>query len=105
MNFSFKLDNDVLVVSLVGRLDTDASMSFEKELAVISQENPHGSLVFDASELEYIASSGLRTMLKMAKTEKNFKIRRLSGLSKTNVPNVLKLKQIPMTVDKNTATA
>ena len=74
MNFSFKLDNDVLVVSLVGRLDTDASMSFEKELAVISQENLHGSLVFDASELEYIASSGLRTMLKMAKTEKNFKI-------------------------------
>ena len=74
MNFSFKLDNDVLVVSLVGRLDTDASMSFEKELAVISKENPHGSLVFDASELEYIASSGLRTMLKMAKTEKNFKI-------------------------------
>ena len=74
MNFSFKLDNDVLVVSLVGRLDTDASMSFEKELAVISQENPHTSLVFDASELEYIASSGLRTMLKMAKTEKNFKI-------------------------------
>lgn len=74
MNFSFKLDNDVLVVSLVGRLDTDASMSFEKELAVISKENPHTSLVFDASELEYIASSGLRTMLKMAKTEKNFKI-------------------------------
>ena len=74
MNFSFKLDNDVLVVSLIGRLDTDASMSFEKELAVISKENPHGSLVFDASELEYIASSGLRTMLKMAKTEKNFKI-------------------------------
>ena len=74
MNFSFKLDNDVLVVSLVGRLDTDASMSFEKELAVISKENLHGSLVFDASELEYIASSGLRTMLKMAKTEKNFKI-------------------------------
>ena len=52
MNFSFKLDNDVLVVSLGGRLDTDASMSFEKELAVISKEIPHGSLVFDASELE-----------------------------------------------------
>ena len=51
MNFSFKLDNDVLVVSLVGRLDTDASMSFENELAVISQDNPHSSLVFDASEL------------------------------------------------------
>ena len=74
MNFCFKLFNDVLIVSLVGRLDTDASMSFENEFAVITKENPHSSLVFDASELEYIASSGLRTMFKMAKTEKNFKI-------------------------------
>ena len=52
MNFCFKLVNDVLIVSLVGRLDTDASMSFENEFAVITKENPHSSLVFDASELD-----------------------------------------------------
>ena len=79
MDYSYKLDNDVLLVSLKGRLDTEASVKFEAELAEICKENAHGSLVFDASELEYIASSGLRIMLKMVKTEKNFKIENVSA--------------------------
>ena len=74
MNYSYKLDNDVLVVSLEGRLDTGASVKFEAELTKICKENPHGSLVIDASELSYIASSGLRIVLKLVKTEKNFKL-------------------------------
>ena len=74
MNYSYKLDNDVLLVSLQGRLDTEASAKFETELAEISKENPHGSLVIDASNLEYIASSGLRIILKLVKTEKDFKL-------------------------------
>ena len=74
MNYSFKVNNDVLVVSLQGRLDTEAAAKFEMEFAEISKENPHGSLVVDASELEYVASSGLRIILKMVKTEKNFKL-------------------------------
>ena len=74
MNYSYKLDNDVLVVLLEGRFDTDASTKFELEFAEISKENPHGSLVINASELSYIASSGLRIMLKLVKTEKNFRL-------------------------------
>ena len=74
MNCSFKLDNDVLVVSLEGRLDTEASANFESELTEISKANPHRSMVIDASELSYIASSGLRIMLKLVKTENNFKL-------------------------------
>ena len=78
MNYNFKLENDVLLVSLDGRLDTEAAVAFETELAVKSKENPHGSMTVDASNLEYIASSGLRIILKMAKTEKNFKIENLA---------------------------
>ena len=74
MNYSYKLNNDILVVSLDGRLDTEASAKFETELTEISKENPHGSLVIDASNLEYIASSGLRIILKLVKTEKDFKL-------------------------------
>ena len=62
------MENDVLTFSFVGRLDTEASVKFEADYAVIVKENPHTSLVVDASELEYIASSGLRTVLKMAKS-------------------------------------
>ena len=74
MDYSFKVNNDVLVVSLQGRLDTEASAKFETEFAEISKENPHGCLVMDASELNYIASSGLRIMLKLVKTEMNFRL-------------------------------
>ena len=79
MNYSFKLENDVLLVSLAGRLDTEASVAFETELAAKCKENPHGSVVFDASGLDYIASSGLRIILKMAKTEKNFRVENVSA--------------------------
>ena len=78
MNYSYKLENDVLIVSLQGRLDTEASAKFEPEFTVINNENPHTSLVVDASELEYIASSGLRIILKMVKTEKNFRLENVS---------------------------
>ena len=78
MNFNYKLENDVLTFSLQGRLDTEASVKFEAEYAVITKENPHTTLVVDASELEYIASSGLRTVLKMAKSGKTFRIESVS---------------------------
>ena len=79
MNFNYKLDNDVLFVSLEGRLDTEAAVKFEAELAEVCKANAHGALTIDAAELEYVASSGLRTILKLAKTEKNFKIVNVSS--------------------------
>lgn len=78
MNYNYKLEKDALLVSLEGRFDTDASLKFDTEFTEICKENPHSSLVLDASELEYIASSGLRTILKMAKTEKNFRMENVS---------------------------
>ena len=79
MECSFKLDNEVLVVSLEGRLDTENSLKFEQEITGICKENQHDSMVLDASGMEYIASSGLRTILKLAKTEKNFKIENMQS--------------------------
>ena len=78
MNFSYNLDNGVLTVSLEGRMDTEASAKFECELAEICKNNPHESMVFDAENLQYVASSGLRTILKMAKTEKQFSVENVS---------------------------
>ena len=78
MEFTFKLDNNTLKVSLEGRLDTEASVKFEADLMEVSKNNVHDSLILDAENLQYIASSGLRTMLKLAKTEKNFSIENVS---------------------------
>ena len=74
MKYSYKLDNEVLTVTLDGRLDTEAASKFEAELNAIRTENAHTSMVVDASGLEYVASSGLRIILKLVKTEKNFKL-------------------------------
>lgn len=70
----YSLENGTLSVFLEGRLDTEASVRIESEINGIRNENPHTSLVLDASDLEYIASSGLRVVLKMAKAEKSFRI-------------------------------
>ena len=46
MNYSYKLDNDVLVVSLEGRLDTEASAKFETAFAEISKESKTAGHIF-----------------------------------------------------------
>ena len=74
MNYKTCVENSVLTVSLDGRLDTDAAVKFDAEIVEISKNNPHESMVIDAENLEYVASSGLRTILKLAKTEKNFSV-------------------------------
>ena len=74
MNCSFDFNDGILSIVLDGRLDTEASPIFDAEIAEISMNNPHDSMMVDAAGLEYIASSGLRSILKLAKTEKNFSI-------------------------------
>ena len=69
MTLNFNLNDDVLTVSVDGRLDTEASVRFDAEIAEISRNNPHESMVLDAEKLQYVASSGLRTILKLVKTE------------------------------------
>lgn len=79
MNFNYRLNDGVLTVSLDGRFDTEAAVKFEADLMEICKNNPHESFILDAENLQYVASSGLRTILKMVKTEKNFSIENVSG--------------------------
>ena len=74
MNVNYKVDNEVLIVTLEGRLDTEAATQFDTDMAEVSKANAHTAMTIDAAGLEYVASSGLRSILKLAKTEKNFKI-------------------------------
>ena len=78
MDYHYRLDNGCLHVSLDGRLDTESSIRFDAEITDICRNNPHGSMVIDAGKLEYIASSGLRTILKLAKSGKEFRIENVS---------------------------
>ena len=63
----FDNDNDVLTLYLSGRIDANNAADIETEIADVLAKNPGLTPTFDASELEYISSAGLRVLLKYRK--------------------------------------
>ena len=59
----------IVIVGLQGRLDTNTSVSLEKDLLKLAREASH-RIVIDLSELEFISSSGLRVLLTAGKQSK-----------------------------------
>ena len=58
-----------MMVSLSGELDTAAAVEVEEKLKVL-YKNEGKDVVIDCTELEYIASSGLRILLGIMKRAK-----------------------------------
>lgn len=61
MNINLEKQNDLLVVSLEGRLDTNTSPAFEEVINNINSDTKE--LVINIKDLEYISSAGLRVLL------------------------------------------
>ncbi len=61
LNIDINKDNEILIVSLNGRLDTNTASDLEEKI----KENISGIevLIFDLSSLSYISSAGLRILL------------------------------------------
>lgn len=59
-------DNNQLILTLVGRLDTSTAPLLEAELRDSLGDVPE--LIFDFSTLEYLSSAGLRVILATQKT-------------------------------------
>ena len=68
------LSGSELTLLLPDRIDTTTAAGVEKEIVELCAATPHEALCLDANALHYIASSGLRVMMKMAKAEKRFRI-------------------------------
>ena len=66
MDINKNLENGVLNIGLVGRLDTTTAPELENELK--SSLEGVNELVFDLGLLEYISSAGLRVLLFAQKT-------------------------------------
>ena len=71
MNIETKKDNNTLIISLSGRLDTNTSPELEKKVESLDGID---NLVFDLEKLDYISSSGLRLILKCKKKIDSTKI-------------------------------
>jgi anti-sigma B factor antagonist len=54
------------VVSVTGRLDTSSSSAFDSQTASLLNEK-HRRILLDCSELSYISSMGLRSLLRIVK--------------------------------------
>ena len=65
LNITKKADNEELIVTLEGRLDTTTAPQLESEL----KESLQGikGLIFDMEKLDYISSAGLRVLLSAQK--------------------------------------
>lgn len=57
---------DVVVIAVEGRLDSNTSDQFEKQLLGMVEQGD-ARFVLDFGELDYISSAGLRVLLKAAK--------------------------------------
>ena len=60
-------DDKTLTLYLAGRIDANNSANIESEISEVLAKNPDNVPVFDAGELEYISSAGLRVLLKFRK--------------------------------------
>lgn len=64
MKINKKQNDNELVISLEGRLDTNTAPDLEKELSSLDNVK---KLIFDLKKLEYISSAGLRIILSCKK--------------------------------------
>lgn len=72
--------NGELTIFLEGRIDANNAVDAEKNFKAIITENPADKIIFDADRLVYIASAGLRTLMKIRKfAKKNIAIENTSN--------------------------
>ena len=73
MEIQHKIENEVLIIKIDGRLDAATSPSADETIKKAMEEDSN-RLLFDLSDLEYLSSGGLRVILSAAK-----EIRRRNG--------------------------
>lgn len=73
--------NDVLLIFLAGEINAQNAPAIKEEIENIISQNPGVEIAFDASDLSYISSAGLRVLLSIQKK---------LGKNKLTVQNVTK---------------
>jgi len=71
---NFTLENGCLVICLDGQIRSDNSETVKKEIQGVLAEHPDKRVVFDATHLHYISSSGLRVLLMVQKMKEPEKV-------------------------------
>lgn len=70
----YKLEKDVLTITLEGELNSVNSESVGEEINKIIENNPFKSLILDFDKVSYISSAGLRIILKLKQRYDDFSV-------------------------------
>ncbi|MCQ2511859.1 MAG: anti-sigma factor antagonist [Lachnospiraceae bacterium] len=70
----FLMDDGILIIKLMERVDSNNAAAFESELTDILENNAHDSIILGAENLNYISSAGLRVILRLQKKEQSMRI-------------------------------
>ncbi|MBR1671905.1 MAG: STAS domain-containing protein [Fretibacterium sp.] len=70
-NLRVSVGDKELRFTVEGRVDHVSVRDFGDTVALERRRYPHGKVVFDCADLEYISSAGLRVLLNLKKKEKN----------------------------------
>ena len=68
MNITYRVDKNILYISIHGRVDASNAAEAESSIFNIKHDHPGKHTVLDADGLEYISSAGLRVILTAQKT-------------------------------------
>ena len=79
MNIEHKITGDELVVGLIGHINSGNAAEAEALINEAIGTAPGAKLILDAQKLEYIASVGLRIILRLKKAHKELKIINVSN--------------------------
>ena len=74
----FKINDKRLVIFLAGRIDSNNVAEVEMNVQNIVKQNPDRELIFDADNLIYISSAGLRFLLKFRKSHGKISVANVS---------------------------
>jgi len=74
-----KFENNLLTISLGGRIDSSNSESVEQKINEMEKAHPGAEIQLDLEELEYISSAGLRVILRLRKSHPELKLVNVSA--------------------------
>lgn len=86
-----RVGDGAAVVKIAGRLDAASIADFEAALLPLAEDAALGRVVLDGTRLDYVASAGLRVLLKAVKAMDQRKAKLLGAAFDPKIVAVLKM--------------